>query len=151
MSASGDRSGLGLIAFASNRWDSIGQTARAGVMGAIAAVFTLFIDFWLAVADTVLVPLQAMATELGNVVTAFIGGGAGIIGQGAASTIQSLGPDSLWSLGPLGFAAGIVAAGIGWVTMSYFLGIGFTGNTIPFSSIDIPFIGVDEEDEEFDE
>lgn len=150
-SGGGDRDGLSVIAFASDRFNSIGETARAGIMGAIIAVFTLFIDFWIAVAETVLVPLGEMATQLGNVVRAFIGGGAGIIGQGAESTIASLAPGSIWSFGPLGFAAGIIAAGLGWVVMSYFLGIGFTGNTIPFTSIDIPFIGVDEEDEEFDE
>lgn len=147
MSASGD-SGLDVIAEASSRWNSIGGTVQAGIMGAVFGVFAMFIDFWRAVADTIIVPLSAMGDLLAGVLEAFIGGGASIIGQGATTTIQSLAPGSIWSAGPLTFAEGIAAAGLGILVMTWILSREVTSDTIPFSATDVPFLGVDEDDED---
>ncbi|WP_254841141.1 hypothetical protein [Natronomonas marina] len=147
MSASGD-DGLGIIAFANKRFESPSSAVLASLTGAIVALGAAFIDFWTAVADVIIVPLSAMGELLAGVLQAFIGGGASIIGQGAATTVQSLVPGSIFALGPLTFAEGIAAAGAGILVMTWILSREVTSDTIPFSATDIPFLGVDEDDED---
>jgi len=150
MSASG-RDGFGLIAAASDRWNSISAAAQGGIMGVIAATFALLIDVGQAIADVFIIPTSELATQGGNVVEAFTGGIAAIIRQGAVTTVASIAPGATWAVGPLSFAFSVLAAGGGLYVMAAVLSRGFTSDTIPGTFTDIPFIGVDEEDEEADE
>lgn len=147
MSASG-RDGFTLISRASARWDSISAATQGGIIGVITAWFALIIEFGSAIAGTIIIPLSRMGELLAGVLDAFIGGAATIIGQGAVTTAQSLAPGSLFAAGPLAFAEAIAAAGLGLLVMAWILGRGPTSDTIPFSFTDIPFLGVDEEDED---
>lgn len=147
MSASG-RDGLSFIQRASATWDSVGAAAQGGIIGVISAGFALFIEFWGAIADTIIVPLSRMGPLLAGILDAFIGGAAQIVGQGAVTSARSLVPGSFFAAGPLTFAEGIAAAGLGLLVMAWILGRGPTSDTIPFSFTDIPFLGVDEEEED---
>ena len=151
MSASGGSDGIGLIKFAQQTFDSIGSAAKAGIMGVILAVFAKVIDVGSAISDVFILPVQEIAVQGANVVGAFIGGMAGIIRQGAQTTINSLAPGASWAVGPLTYAFSIAAVAGGLYVMSLVLGMGFTSDTVPGTFTDFPFLGVDEEDEEQDE
>lgn len=148
MSASGGRDGLSLIAFASDRFGTPSATAIAGLSGAVLAVSTLFIDFWSALASTLIVPLRAIGPLLARIQEAFLGGIAGIVGQGAASSIESLSPGSIWTIGPLGFPSAIMVAGAGLLAMAWVLAQPITSDWLIGSFTDLPFVGTEEEDED---
>jgi hypothetical protein len=149
VSASG-RDGLGIIEFASERFGSISATGKAGIMGVILAVFKLAIDAGTAITEVFILPTGELARQAANVVQSFVGGIAGIIQQGAESTIAAIAPGQMWAAGPLAFTISIAAAAGGVYVMSVLLGVGFTSDTIPGTFTDFPFLGVDEEDEESD-
>lgn len=148
MSASGGRDGLSIIAFASDRFDSPSQAAIAGMSGAVLAIASLFINFWTALGNVIIVPLNAIGPLLARIQEAFLGGLAGIIGQGAASSIVSLQPGSIWTIGPLGFPSAIAVGGAGLLVMAYIIRLPMTSDFLIGSFTDLPVIGSDEEDEE---
>lgn len=146
MSASGGRSGLSLIAFASERFDSISATTKAGIMGSILAVFTLFIDFWIAVADLFLKSLTAMGDALAQLVTAIFGSPAEIIIAGAQETINSL--LTGFSAGPLSFALAIASVLLGLYIVNQYVALESTGNLLPGLPFDVPTPGFEDPEEE---
>jgi hypothetical protein len=149
MSASSDDP-LSIIAFAEQRWETIGGVAAGGIMGIILQFGVSITDLVGRLFDILILPLGAMGEQLGNIVTAFLGGVATIIQQGAQTTVASIAPGATWAVGPLTFAFGILAAGAGLAAMAWFLSLEVTSNIIPGSFTDVPFFGVDEEDEDLE-
>lgn len=146
MSASDDPQTL--IAIADSRWDSIGGVVGGGLAGAFLAFFVSGINLLQALFDILIQPLGALGQGAGDVVAAIVGGAADIIEQGAQTTIATIAPGAQWAVGPLTFGFGILAAGGGLVVLGWMLSLEVTSNLIPFTFTDVPFFGVDEEDEQ---
>lgn len=136
---------------ASNNYDTIGGIIASGIGGTFLAAYASGINVIQAIVGIMVLPLEALGINLAGVVTAFVGGGAQIIQQGAQTTVASIAPGATWAVGPLTFAFGIIAASAGLYTMAYIVSLSPTSNLIPFSFTDFPLVGADEGAEEFEE
>jgi hypothetical protein len=145
--ASSGRSGLSYIFTAFSNFGSIGQVLVAGFMGVILAWASQGINAIVALTNIFITPVSRLGANLGQIVDAFVGGGARIIAQGVETAVLSTVPGAAWAIGPLTFATNIIAAGAGLFAMAWLLSQAPTSNLIPFSFTDFPLIGVDEEEE----
>lgn len=141
MSASGDDSGVLPIIQDARGFDSIGAILFGGIGGIFLAFAQQIIATVRAVFNLFIVPLQTMASVVGQFLIALFGGVADIIGQGAATTIVSIAPGGAFAFGPLTFAEGIGAAALGLFVVALLISQNITSNVIPGLLVDIPFIG----------
>ncbi|QLH83225.1 hypothetical protein [Halosimplex pelagicum] len=105
----------------------------------------------LTVADLIIIPVSAMATASGELVSAIFGGSAQIINVGAIATALSIGPGGMFNLGPLTFALGFGAVLLALYLVVAYLSEDPTGNFVPGIPFDIPtpgFAGPEEDDED---
>lgn len=123
------------------------QVVSGGIGGIWLALYLAGIDFIQAAANLIILPVEAVGINASNVVQAFIGGAARIIQQGAITAQQSLLPGQVWAIGPFSFAISVGAIGIALYVMAELLSLEPTSDTIPFTFTDLPFLGVDEEEE----
>jgi len=136
--------------------DLFDRAAEAGDLGSV--VFRGLGGFLLSIAYAVtqgavtaaeifLIPGQALASSLGDLVVAFFGeGAAGIVEAGAEATQTSL--QGQYSVGPLTFALAIGSVLLGLYVIAQYRDEEDTGNLIPGLPFDVPFIGEEEEDED---
>ncbi|MFC7077872.1 hypothetical protein [Haloarcula halophila] len=127
--------------------DNLGTTIVGGIGGTFLAVFYSGIDLIQAIVNLLVLPLEALGTNAAANVTALVGGAARIVQQGALTTQQSILPGQAWAVGPLTFGFSIAATGAGLFIMSEILARAPTSDLIPFTFTDVPFVGVDEEEE----
>jgi hypothetical protein len=149
---SGSR-GLGFISRATSMFNSPRQAILGGIIGAVTAVFALGIEATQAMLAIFIEPPIALATELGNLVRALVGGAADVVGAGALASQLGLSNLGVFSIG--GFPIGIAVMGAGLYVTVRVLELSPTSDLIPFSFTDfnLPFFdpGVDEGDEEVEE
>ena len=151
MSASGSGSSFNPVDETRNFFSRYGTLERAliagigGIIGTVLIGFSLFAD---AMRRLFTEPLNAMATGIGGLMDAIIGGAADIVQTGAVTTQQALLPGSPWAVGPLTFAFGVLAMGAGWYAFAWLLARASTSDTIPFTATDLPLIGAEEEDDD---
>lgn len=126
---------------------SLAQILQSSIGGAMLALALMAISTVQSIFEVLTQPLDALGIELGNLVEALLGGPIDIIGQGAASAVASLEPGGMFYVGPLTFPLAVVTALSGGYVLAKYLELEITSDTIPFSFTDIPFIGVDEDDE----
>lgn len=141
MAASGDDSGVLPIIRDANTFEGLGAILFGGLGGIFLAFANQIIATIRAVFNLFVVPLQTMASVIGQFLIALFGGAADIIGQGAATTIVSIAPTGAFSAGPFTFAEGIGAAALGLFVVAYLISQNITSNVIPGLLVDIPFIG----------
>lgn len=140
------QSALGLIQEA--RTMTLGSILAGGFGGVLLAWFIGGIELVQAGFNFIVSPLAAFGNQLARVVVAFVGGGARIIESGVATTVASVAPGATWAVGPLTFALQIGAAGAGLYVMALILSRPITSDTIPFSFTDLPFLGVEEDEDD---
>jgi hypothetical protein len=138
-----------LLERASNA-ESLGGVIFSGIGLILLAVGSAIASGVFAIADVVIVPLQALTNAAGQLVDAIFGGAAQIIDFGAIATALSIGPGGMFNLGPFSFALGIGAVLLGLYVVTQYLAQPETGNFsvgIPFD-IPTPFFQGPEEDNE---
>ncbi len=94
-------------------------------------------------------PLGTLIGGVSDVFAAIVGGGARIVEAGVRSTVQSIAPGSAIAnsiVAPLTFAISIGLIGAGMFTLAWILEREETSNILPFTGIDLPYIGRDEDD-----
>lgn len=96
---------------------------------AVEAISRVFID-----------PVVAFAGGTGSVVNALFGGSASVIDAGAAATVSDVDV-----FGVLGFPVGLGIVAVSGFLLVQYLQQPNTGDLIPLSFTDIPFVGVEEE------
>lgn len=128
-------------------YDGLSDALVSGVGGVIATFFiglALVVD---SIRRLITDPLFAMGSAIADFMDGLIGGASDIIRQGVETSVQSIAPGQMWAVGPLTFALSILAMGVGLYALAWVLGRAETSDAIPFTFTDIPFIGVDEDDE----
>lgn len=124
--------------------DSDGNISKA-IMGGIAGVFTVMFTAVAvgieAITSVFVDPLVALATELGDLIQAYIP--AELMSDAVTTSADSLG-----QFGPLAYPAGMAIMAAGLYILSWLLSQEITSDLVPFSTTDWPVIGADEEDEE---
>lgn len=120
-----------------------------GIGGIFLTFFEQIIAFIQALTNLGILPLATLANQVAANVRAFVGGGARIIAAGVTTTVTSILPGGRFALGPFTFAESIAAVGAGLVTMAVILSLAPTSNLIPFTFTDFPFVGVNEDEENF--
>lgn len=133
-----------------SEFDSLGGLIGSGIGGIILAAVIIVINLGQTIADVVIIPLQSLAVNVARVVTSFVGGGARIISAGVTSTVNSI-TVGFFNLGPFTFGESVLIVGSGIFAMSVLLQLSPTSNILPFTFTDVPFIGIDEDEEEFPE
>lgn len=132
-------------------YPTLGALLFGGIGGVLLAGFEQVIAFILAVAGFIITPLTTFTQQLGEVIIAFVGGGADIILAGVGTSVASLAPGGNFALGPFTFAGAIGSAALGLGVMAFILSLSPTSDLIPFSFTDVPFLGIDEDEEELPE
>lgn len=128
---------------------SLGAVLAGGFGATILAVFYQGIELLQAIVGVLLFPLEALGVNAAQIVSSFVGGIADIIQQGAITTQQAIAPGASWAVGPLTFFFAILAAGAGLVAMAFVLSLSPTSDALPGTFTDVPFIGVNENEEDF--
>lgn len=128
-------------------YGTISNALVSGVGGVISSFFLGMASIVAAIALMIYGPLNAMANGIADFMTGLVGGAADIIEQGVETTVTSIAPGATWAIGPLTFGLSILAMGAGLWALAWILGRAETSDTIPFTFTDIPFVGVDEEEE----
>lgn len=147
MSASGSRSGLGLISFASSNYKTIGGLIAALFMGFWLNVARQGINATTAIFNVFIKPVAQLATDSAGLVNSIVGGAGDIIDQGVRTSVLSIAPGATWAIGPLTAAASIAVVGVMLYVLGRVLALGVTSDAIPFTFTDFPLIGVDETEE----
>lgn len=144
MSASDDEAIIERVENLSTSDITIGNAITGGIALIIGVFGTGVADVLNAIRSVIIEPVQTLAFGVADIVRETLGGSASIIGSGAATT-----GGSVDQFGILGFT---VAVGIVLATAWLFAQIAEEEETsdsfLPFTGIDLPFIGVEEEGEE---
>jgi len=125
---------------------SIENALMWGIGGVIAAIFiaiNMTID---AVISLVVDPIFQLATSASNNVEAIVGGSADVINKGVKTTVESISPGATWAIGPLTWLLSIALMGAALFLLAEILQRAPTSNLVPFTRVDIPFLGADEEE-----
>lgn len=123
---------------------TIGNAITGGIALIIGAFVTGAADALGAIWDVIIEPLQSLAFGVADIVRETVGGGASIIGSGAATTSGSID-----QFGILGFTAAVaIVLGTAWVFAQIAEEEETSDSLLPFTGIDLPLIGVEEENEE---
>jgi len=131
--------------------DSLAEVIFTGIGAVLLSIGTVLASGVLTVADVIIVPLQTLTTNAGELLDAIFGGAAQIIDLGALSTALSIGPGGRFNLGPLSFALGIGAVLLGLYVVNAYRSEESTGNFAPGIPFDIPtpgFTGPEEDEED---
>lgn len=129
---------------------TLGETLQNGIAGILLGIAASIISGILTVADLVIIPANALANALPNVVDAFIVEPLRIIEQGAQTSAISLMPGSTFAVGPFTLAFGIIAVLAAYWILSKYLQEDETSNVIPAAPFDIslPWFSEEEGNEE---
>lgn len=128
---------------------SIGAILFRGLGGILLAVGTAIASGILTLADVFIIPTQNFIQASGNLLTAFFGGAANIVGLGAAGSGQSVGPGGLFA-SPLSFPIAIGIVLLGFYLLLAFISEEDTTNFFPLigTGLDIPTPGFADSEEE---
>ncbi|MFD1634623.1 hypothetical protein ACOZ4L_02695 [Haloplanus ruber] len=109
----------------------------------IAAFFLQAANAVEAISRVIIDPVTAFASGAGDIVTSLFGGSSQIIDIGADATAADLN-----IFGILGFPVGLGIVFVGGFLIAQYLGQPDTSDLIPLTFTDIPFLGVEESNDE---
>lgn len=123
---------------------TLGDVAAEGIGGFVLAVATGFISGFLTLADLFIKPMNALIGGIQGGIEAIFSWTM-IVLSGAEASAASVAPGATFDIGPFTFALALVAVLLGgWVIARYLIEEE-TSDLIPFSFIDFPFVGQEEE------
>lgn len=108
----------------------------------IAAFFVQAANVVEAISSVVIDPTFALGSGVGAVLGSILDGASEVVSAGAAASATDI---SVFGL--FGFPAGLGIALGGGLVLAWYLGRDETSDTIPFTFTDLPFVGVNEDEE----
>jgi len=130
--------------------DSLAEVIFTGIGAVLFAIGSAIAAGILTVADLITVPLSALATAAGELVSAIFGGAAFVIRIGAQTTGLSIAPGSMFDVGPLTLALAVASVLLALYIVNAYVSEEPTGNFVPGIPFDIPtpgFTGPEEDDD----